>query len=353
MRLRPNMVLYKYRLQRLIGKGNFSEVWLAVDKAIEHEFAVKVLNQGTSIHGQLIEAQVGHTLVHDNLVTVHQADVVPLPDGSGDIVLIAMDYLSRGSITSLANERGFLALPCALKVIVQVLKSLEYLHTKGFLHNDIKPDNILIGDDGLFKLTDYGILEVMAAHGAQVPARRYYRLHAAPEVLNDRNINPQTDVFQVGLTLFRLLVGLDTLERKRTELGETAYVDAVLKNQLITIGDFPEYIPMRLRSIVRKAIHTDLSYRYVSPREMRRALERVEYHGYWTATAEGFRGLDERYSYRYVKECRRDGVRVTAYRCHRRSKRETRVHNYSLASGTESKAQEVINSFIRGVVEGL
>lgn len=351
MKLQPDMELYKYRLERLIGKGHFSEVWLAVDRAIEREFAVKVLNQGTSIHSQLKEAQIGHTLAHDNLVTVHQADVVPLPDGSRDVVLIAMDYLSRGPVTSLANEDGFLPLPCALKIVTQILQSLEYLHTRGLLHNDIKPDNILIGDDGLLKLTDYGILEIMDDHGA--PVRRYYRLHAAPEVLDDKNINPQTDVFQAGLTLFRLLVGLDALERKRAQLGETAYVNAMLKNRLITIGDFPEYIPTRLRSIVRKATHPDLSHRYPSALEMRRALERVEYKGYWTVTVDGLRGFDERYSYRYVEESRDDGFHVAAYRRRLTSGTERKIGKYCLAKGREAQAQSVINSFVRGVVEGL
>ena len=352
MKLRPNMVLYKYLLKRRIGKGSFGEVWLAVDKAIDREFAVKVLNPGTSINDRLKEAQVGHTFAHDNLVTVHQADVVSL-DGHNNVVLIAMDYLSRGPVSNLVNEGEFLPLPCALKIVIQILKSLQYLHSKELLHNDIKPDNILMGDDGQAKLTDYGILVPMYDREGAMSPPYFYNLHAAPEASDGSGINEQTDVFQVGLTLFRLLVGLGALKDKHDELGTTEYVNAVLNNQLITTSDLPEYIPKRLCRVVRKAVHPDLSQRYSSALDMRRELEKVKYRGYWTVTSDGFRGFDDRCSYRYVKERRHDGVHVTAYRRYQESGRETKVSKYGLAKATESRAQEAIRSFVRGVVEGL
>lgn len=353
MKLRPNMMLYKYLLQRRIGKGSFGEVWLAVDEAIDREFAIKILNPGTSIDDRLKEAQVGHTFAHDNLVTVHQADVVPLSDGDNDVVLIAMDYLSRGSVSNLVNEGNFLPLPCALNIVIQILKALQYLHSKELLHNDIKPDNILIGDDGQAKLTDYGILEPMGDHGELVSPQRFYNLHAAPEALDGSGINRQTDVFQVGLTLFRLLVDLDALTNKHDRLGATGYMNAVLNNQLIATNDVPAYIPRRLRGVVQRAVHPDLSQRYSSARDMRRELEKLKYRGHWTVTSDGFRGFDDHYSYRYVKEHRPNGFHVIAYRRHQTSGRETKVSKYGLAKATKPQAQEVISSFVRSVVEGL
>lgn len=93
-RLLPGQRLYKYELRRRIGVGSFGEVWLAFDHTIHHEYAIKILAPGATIHESLREARVGHQLNHPNLVRVHQADVVKL--GQHRIVILAMDYIEDG-----------------------------------------------------------------------------------------------------------------------------------------------------------------------------------------------------------------------------------------------------------------
>ena len=94
-----------------------------------------------------------------------------------------MDYVKRGSSINLANPSGYLALPIALKISRDILQGLEYLHTKNFIHNDIKPENVLIGSDGRGMLTDYGI--VGGSQGTlQLQSSLFYKIHAAPE--NDK-----------------------------------------------------------------------------------------------------------------------------------------------------------------------
>ena len=110
----------------------------------------------------------------------------------------------------------------------------------------------------------------------------------------------RSDVFQVGLTLFRMLVGLDVLRHKFDTLGEQAYYGALSLGRLITAGDFPAFIPMRLRRLVRKATHPVVTSRFGSATEMRRALERLHYPGYWTVQRSGeFVGLNGSFAYRY------------------------------------------------------
>ena len=104
-KLSAGMRLYKYELVTLIGQGSFGEVWLARDWALQREFAVKVLKPGLSVDERLREAQIGNQLTDNNLVHIHQADVITL--GGGEVVVLAMDYHPKGSIENLANSAGF------------------------------------------------------------------------------------------------------------------------------------------------------------------------------------------------------------------------------------------------------
>ena len=135
----PGMQLYKYQLRQKVGAGGFGEVWLAQDQALNHEYAIKILKPGMPVHQRLREAQIGHVLNHNNLVRVHQADVVQI--GPNELVVIAMDFLPDGAITKLANPSRYLPLPDVVRLGTDLLRGLEYLHGQDIFHNDIKPEN--------------------------------------------------------------------------------------------------------------------------------------------------------------------------------------------------------------------
>ena len=128
--LLPGMLLYKYQLRHRIGGGSFGEVWLAGDQAIGHDYAIKILKPGTPIHHRLREAQIGHILDHNNVVRIHQADVTRI--GQEDYVIIAMDYMPGGAITKLANPSLYLRLPEVIRLGIDILRGLEYLHGHDF-----------------------------------------------------------------------------------------------------------------------------------------------------------------------------------------------------------------------------
>lgn len=335
-----------------IGGGSFGEVWLAEDQAIGHQYAIKILKQGTPIHQRLREAHIGHVLDHNNVVRVHQADVTRL--GQQDYVIIAMDYMPKGPVTRLANPSLYLPLPKVLKFGKDILRGLEYLHSHGFIHNDVKPENVLIGPQGQGMLTDYGIVGV-TQDGAPVPPPTFYKIHAAPEVITDNSITSQTDVFQTGLTLFRMLIGLDTLQHRFDDLGESGYYCALAKDDFISASDFPAYVPSQLRRIVQKAVHPNLSERYSSALEMRRALEKLHYPGYWTVEANGdFVGYNGACVYRF-EQMKQVENRYNVVTLRRRSStgRETRFTKYCMSGVSNSRAKKGIARFVKAVVEGV
>lgn len=338
----------KYQLVQSIGSGSFGTVWLARDHAVNHDYAIKILNAGIGIDQRLREAQVGHAFTHNNLVRVHQADVA-----TDDKVVIAMDYFPDGSITTLANPGNFLPLPIALRTIIDMLQGLEHLHLNSFFHNDVKPQNILRGLQGQAKLADYGIVGI-SANGAPVQPSSWYVLHAAPETVAGHGIEARTDIFQTGLTLFRLLVGLPVLEAKYNRLGDAAYADALANGTLITRADFPPFIPHAVCRAVMTSIDPDPAKRYQSALEMRRALEKIAFAGHWTVDPTGMLcGEDARCTYRFeLTLVAGTNASVSAFKTNKNSGRETRISQFTLGSLDNARAKRLAASFMKAVVEG-
>jgi serine/threonine protein kinase len=190
--LLPGLQVYKYKLQRRIGFGGFGEVWLANDNAVGHDYAIKILKPGMPVHERLREAHIGHSLMHSNLVRVHQADVVSL--GGHDLVIIAMDYLPDGAITKLANPSGFLPLPEAIRIGTDIMRGLEYLHGQNFFHNDVKPENVLIGPQAQGMLTDYGDCRDFGGRIAGATAEQLQNSHCARGREQQRHYRPDRRV---------------------------------------------------------------------------------------------------------------------------------------------------------------
>ena len=344
--------LYKYELMSLVGQGSFGEVWLAKDLTLQREFAVKVLKPAFSVDKRLREAQIGNRLTHNNLVHVHQADVVSL--NGAEVVMLAMDYHPKGSIETLANPAGFLPLPDALRIARDILQGLDYLHARNFFHNDIKPANILIGSQEQAVLTDYGITE-FSVDGNPVASPDAYLLHRAPEVRTTGNVGVRSDIFQVGMTLARLLLGLNHLRAIWTSVGRTQYEHDIDAGKLVNRKDFPGHVPPAVRRVILKAIGPDPAKRYTSSLEMRRAIEKLNFPGYWTVDASGQEfGIDR--SYRYTFELTPvTGGRfdLVCTRCKNSSGRTQRVTRYCQKALTTKKAELAVANFRYFVVTGV
>lgn len=294
------------------------------------------------------EAQIGHAFTHNNLVRVHQADVAT--DGK---VVIAMDYLSDGAITTLANPSGFLPLPIAIRSTIDVLQGLEHLHLNNFFHNDVKPQNVLRGPQGEAKLADYGIVGISST-GAPVLPSSWYVLHAAPETVSGNGIEARTDIFQSGLTMFRLLTGLGSLEAKFTLLGRGAYEAALANGSLISRSDFPPFIPNSVSRAVLTAINPDPAKRFQSALEMRRALEKLSFAGHWTVDTTGkLVGSDARHTFRF-EHLAASGRNASfeAFKTNKQSGRETRISQFTKKNLSNAEAWRLETAFLKAVVEG-
>lgn len=342
--------IYKFTLQERIGGGNFGDVWLANDNAIAKPLAIKIIDTtNTSINHELIEARIGNRMNHDNLIQVHSADVV---DISGrDAVIIAMDYMPDGSITKKSCSGNFVDIRFSIKAIIDLLRGLEYLHDAGFYHNDIKPRNILIGSKGEALLTDYGISE-FTSDGKGIEPQLQYQPHKAPETFDNHLIDVKTDIYQSGLTLFRLVNGLNLISDTFKSTAPNDYSDLVKSGRLLDQAGWQPFIPNSLKRVIKKATNCDVNKRYTSALEMRRALEKLLYSGAWTCLPTGeLQGDCGNYFYRFEVAHLKD-IKFIAFKKNKRSGRETRISAYSAKNLTAPQLQKTQANFMRAVVEG-
>lgn len=341
--------LYKYKLIERIGKGNFGQVWIANDLTLDKNVAVKILDTTLEpIVKHLQEAKFGNFVEHPNVVHVHYADVVQ--HEGGNLVIIAMDLHLKGSVLKELNSANYINIIRATKIIVDILKGLEYLHECGIYHNDIKPSNILISKNGNALLTDYGI-STSSNDLTPVQSPNSYRLHAAPETIQSNNISVLTDIYQSGLTFFRLINGIGCISDLRAKLGDD-FNDSKIEGRILDKNSFLPFVPMSIKKVVLKAINHDPNLRYQTALEMRKDLEKIALFGYWTIDDLGIEvGHFNNYTY-MIEQIKKNGqLEFVPYKVSF-SGRKTKIQKRAEICKTAKKFEQVKGKFMQDIVLG-
>ncbi len=194
-----------WRLVRLLGTGGMGEVWLGerVDGAVEQLVALKRVRADLPQFGARLreERRILARLEHPNIARFIDAGV----DASG-APWLAMEYVDGASITDWCRQRA-LPLRERLRVFIKVCAAVEHAHRHLVVHRDLKPSNVLVDASGEPKLLDFGIAKLLDGSGSEVTAAALTPAYAAPEQLRGGEISTATDVYALGLLLFRLLAG--------------------------------------------------------------------------------------------------------------------------------------------------
>jgi serine/threonine protein kinase len=271
-----------YQRVRQLGYGHFGEVWLEQDLALDRPCAAKYLDAARLAGGSFDEAKAMLDAEHDNVVRVYAADLEHPVPGGPPMPIIRMEYLPNGS---LQDRYGGQPGPVAdvVRAVEDAARGVEALHSRGVLHRDIKPGNLLIADDGRVKVSDFG-LACHAGAGASAPPWGYLP-HLPPEALAVAGgiETPIGDVYAIGVTAYRLLNGDAMLH--------SALPPGVDLRDRIAAGKYPDrsrwqpHIHEPLRRVVRKAMRPDSAKRYASASELRHALEQVRPAVSWIPVA--------------------------------------------------------------------
>ena len=195
----------RYRLERLLGTGGMSEVWLAEDERLGRQVAVKIIRDSGEDLGGTIEreARLVARLQHPNIVSVFDAG-----QQDGNPYLVA-EYIEGSSLREVLQARGRLTEAEAVRYGIQVARALQYAHSQGIVHCDVKPENILISSQGIAKVTDFGVADMVTRTVTPREARDILGTIAylAPEVIQGAPADARSDIYSLGLTIYELVAG--------------------------------------------------------------------------------------------------------------------------------------------------
>lgn len=272
-----------FKKQQRIGEnGENSEVYVVHDEHLDAELVIKqVKTDGFNEERYLLEAQLLYKSVHPYVVQVLYACK------DAQHIFIAMPYYRRGSLHQVVEAEG---LTCRqlIRYSIQFLSGLNNIHSKGLLHFDIKPDNILISDTDEALLSDFGFSKNMDDDGFATPELSY-RLHLPPEGSVTSDFNNSADIYQVGLTLYRLLVGLDSLQRQRDSFKLGAELARAQRTETYPdLKQLPLHVPKKLKNIIKKCLRYDPDSRYQSVMDLLNDLSSIEDLGLdWRFSTDG------------------------------------------------------------------
>lgn len=197
----------RYRVDARIAVGGMATVYRAVDTRLDRVLALKVMHPALAVDGVFVERFIREAksvarLAHPNVVQVFDQGT------DGSYVYLAMEYVAGCTLRDVLRERGALQPRAALDILEPVLAALGAAHRAGFVHRDMKPENVLIGDDGRVKVADFGLVRsvdtVTSTTGAVLGTVSYL----APEQIEEPGAaDARVDVYACGVVLYEMLTG--------------------------------------------------------------------------------------------------------------------------------------------------
>jgi serine/threonine protein kinase len=259
--LPDNMMLGRFELRRILGRGAQSEVWLAFDPRLEREVAIKLMkvDQGAdaaAVAQWLQEARSVSRLTHPNIVPVFEADV------QDQQPYLVFEYVPGQTLASVLAQRGALPPAEAVTLMREVLDALVIAHAAGVVHRDLKPSNVLVDATGRARVMDFGIaVRMQGADGAAnaVPDAGTPG-YMSPEAAQRAPITPLMDVFSLGVVLAEMLTGKPLI----AEVDPMRAIYRVLNEQLTLPASLTAEVDDELRAIVLRAIARDPRQRHPS-----------------------------------------------------------------------------------------
>lgn len=257
----------KFKVIDFLGNGNFGFVLQAFDPLLKADRAIKIIKvpKPEKFVEAVKEAQTLEVCRHKHIVDVKEVDVF-VYDGT-PCVYIAMEYLAKGSIQKHLENR-FITINESLSIVSEALLGLEHAHNSNVLHRDIKPGNILFGDNGEAQLSDFGLALDYHVDPSDTAG---YRPHQPLEVIDGSPMDKLSDIYAMGITLYRLLINVPEMDFTFSSRDEWR---AAVKSRKYPDRKYLPHIPRKIKTIANKAINNDSTKRYKSASEFRQALEK-------------------------------------------------------------------------------
>lgn len=264
-----NIIRNRYIVSRKLGEGGMSDVYLATDTFLNREVAIKILrkelaNDPVNLLRFQREANAASKLNHRNIVEIYD---VGEEDGRHYIV---MEVVRGKTLKDLILARGTLDVKESILIMRQIIEAVAHAHTHNIIHRDIKPQNILVKDDGSIKIADFGIAMAMdATQLTQVDSVMGSVHYMAPECARGESASVQSDVYALGIVFYELLSG-------QVPFAAEVSVQVALKHMQAdfpSVRDFNPTIPQSIENVIFKATAKNKMHRFASANEMLQHLD--------------------------------------------------------------------------------
>ena len=264
MNLEGKLLGNRYEIVEKIGNGGMSTVYKAMDKVLKRNVAVKILRDEFTTDEEFIkrfeaEAQSAARLTHSNIVSIYDVGV------EGNLYYIVMELIQGKTLKEIIiEERGPLPWKWSVNVAIQIESALETAHKNNIVHRDIKPHNIIITEDGIAKVTDFGIAKAVSnstitAFGTTIGSVHYF----SPEHARGFT-DAKSDLYSLGVVMYEMVTG-------KVPFDADTPVSVALKH----MQEEPEEpidvnpnVPVAINKIIMKALQKDVTLRYQSATEM-------------------------------------------------------------------------------------
>lgn len=273
--MEPVVLNNRYRLLELVGSGGMAVVYRGMDTLLQRRVAVKVLRESYSDDPAFLarfrrEAQAAANLDHSNIVTVYD---VGQDDGRHYIV---MEYIQGQDLKTLIRQKGQLEVGEALDIAIDVAAGVGHAHKAGVIHCDVKPQNVLVTQDGRAMVTDFGIARALSESGLTESDTVWGSpLYFSPEQAVGDPPSPASDVYSIGVVLYEMLAGQPPFQAEKT----AALALMHLREEPTPLAARNSQVPPQLEWIVRKVMAKEPAARYRNAEQLAHVLEEYRRHG--------------------------------------------------------------------------
>lgn len=254
----------RYKILKLIGGGGMSNVYLAHDIILSRDVAIKILRYDLSNEEELHrrfqrEALSATSLTNPNIVSIYDVGE------DGDMHYIVMEYIKGKTLKQYIQEFSPLSAARSVHIMKQLTSAISHAHENGIIHRDIKPQNILMDEEGNVKITDFGIATSLGATSFTQTNSVIGTVHyLSPEQARGGVATMKSDIYALGIVFYELLTG------ELPFSGESAVSIALkhLQAETPSVREFDASIPQSVENIVLKATAKDQNHRYSNAEEM-------------------------------------------------------------------------------------
>ena len=259
----------RYQIIKSIGEGGMANVYLAYDTILDRNVAVKVLRGDLANDEKFVRRFQREALSASSLSNPNIVEVFDVGEDNGEYYIV-MEYVEGKHLKNLLKKRGKLTVAEVVDIVSQITNGLSVAHDSYIIHRDIKPQNILILENGLIKITDFGIaVAINSTQLTQTNSVMGSVHYLPPEQASGKGATLQSDIYSIGILMYELLTG------KLPFKGENAVEIALkhLKEPVPSIRDELPDLPQSIENIILKATAKNPKNRYADAREMHEDLK--------------------------------------------------------------------------------